>query len=655
MTQTRKLSLKSLLICQLLLGAMIPALLLSSLLISEFRAIQTEEQIKKQRAQTEKAILHVEFELEKLSLQLQQLSENSNAALATSSGIFAQNARNSLVQIAAQHSLAKAVLLVDTASWIVEAVPVEAMLLSMTPLQPSLSTLLAQDYAAKNSTFILSSAELAETLLPNYSMQNQYITEFVVIQIPLKLSDSTISDPRSKLTGIIVALLPLNNIKTLLEQYSPDATLRNIYWQRQGLINPSSNLDDKIITVAPLSVPGLASALNIEFATDKATVLSAITALTYRFAIITALFLFLLLAVGWFFVRLELKPIKALSRLVERYADGDLHQPRRHFPLSEFDKIAGVLHEMAVKLRENQELLESRVEQRTNELQRAVIELNQINTELVKTQQQLIESEKQSQIGILVAGVAREITAPITKSLSAVTALQQENLSIARAMNNSVLKRSSLENYLKESTLSIEQLSQHMRRAEELIQSFKAVAVDQSSEQRRNFNLYDYMQQILLSLRYELGQYRVKVDIKGDKIMVVQSYPGSFSRILTNLVLNSLQHGFDNETAQLITISFGILPDGNLQVIYSDDGRGMTKEVLARIFEPFFTTAQQTGGSGLGLSIVYNMVTQKLNGSLVCDSEPGKGCKFVLTLPVRIVIKHRTALVNSISEPGTLD
>jgi signal transduction histidine kinase len=105
----------------------------------------------------------------------------------------------------------------------------------------------------------------------------------------------------------------------------------------------------------------------------------------------------------------------------------------------------------------------------------------------------------------------------------------------------------------------------------------------------------------------------------------------------------------------VLTISFSTLPDGNLHIIYSDDGRGMTKEVLARIFEPFFTTSQQTGGSGLGLSIVYNMVTQKLNGSVECDSEPGKGCKFSLTLPVRIVIKNRKAMESSISEPRTID
>ena len=256
-------------------------------------------------------------------------------------------------------------------------------------------------------------------------------------------------------------------------------------------------------------------------------------------------------------------------------------------------------------------------------------------------QQQLIESAKLSQIGILVAGVAREITAPVTKSLEAADALQQEHLLIGQAMQNNVLKRSVFENYLQGSTVNISRLSQHLRRADELIQSFKAVAVDQSSEQRRNFILYDYLQQVLLSLRYELSDYDVKPDIKGDKILVLQSYPGSFSRILTNLVLNSLQHGFKTKQAQSIVIEYSILSDGQLQIQYRDNGVGMSEAVLARIFEPFYTTAQQNGGSGLGLSIVYNLVTQQLKGSIICESQPDHGTTFTITLPVRIVVKYR--------------
>lgn len=644
-----KWSLKNLLITQFVLCAMIPALLLSSLLISEFRTIQTAEQIIKQRAQTEKALLQVEFELEKLALQLQQLTADSHAALAASSGIFAPNARNSLLQIADQHPLAKAVLLVDTTSWAVEAVPIDAMLLSLAPIESQLAALFEQDYTATKSTYLVSSAELTKSLLKattdkrplNPELNPEIIPDVIVMQLPLKLSDGTANDPRSRLTGAIVAFLPVHSIKALIEQYTADATLQNIYWQDQALLTTLSADEDRVLTSATLAVPGLATTLTIDFATSKTTVLSAITAMTYRYTLITFVFLTVVLLIGWFFVRLEVKPITSLNALVRRYAQGDLQQGQQYFPFSEFEQIAAVLHTMAVKLREHQELLEGRVEQRTIELQQAVTELNNTNAELVKMQQQLVEAAKLSQIGILVAGVAREITAPITKSLEATNALQQENLHINQAMQNNVLKRSVLENYIQESKMNIIQLNQHLRRADELIQSFKAVAVDQSVEQRRNFILYEYLQQVMLSLRYELGQYQVKIDIKGDQILVVQSYPGSFSHILTNLVLNSLQHGFSSDQPQSISIDFSVLADGQLQIIYRDDGAGMPEPVLNRIFEPFFSMAGQQGGSGLGLSIVYNLVTQRLKGSIVCESQLGHGATFIITLPIRIVVKHR--------------
>ncbi|MDX1391482.1 MAG: hypothetical protein R3241_03805, partial [Rheinheimera sp.] len=524
----RKLSLKNLLVVQFVLGAMIPTLLLSSLLISAFRTIQADEQIKKQRAETDKAVLQLSFELEKFALQLQQLSTDSNATLAASSGIFAQNARNRLLQIADQHPLAKAVLLIDKTSWIVEAVPVEAMVLSLQPLQSHLSELFAQDYAATSTTYVLSSDTLSQVLLAKADTQAVVAAELIVMQMPLKLTDTRDTDPRSKLTGALIALLPVHSIKAMLEQYAPDANLHNIYWQQRGLLTSSPPADDSVITRSQLHVPGLVMPLTIEFTTTKADALRAITTLTYRFALITAVFLLVILLIGWVFVQRQVKPITALSRLVERYTEGDLHQPRQHFVFTEFEQISAVLHTMGLKLKEHQDLLEGRVEQRTAQLQQAVTELNQMNTELMKTQQQLIESEKLSQIGILVAGVAREITAPITKSLDAITTIQHQQVQLDQAVKTSTLKKSTFDAYLRESKHAVTLLHQHLQRAEELIQSFKAVAVDQSSEQRRNFNLYDYLQQIILSLRYELGQQDVKVEIKGDKMMVLQSYPGSF-------------------------------------------------------------------------------------------------------------------------------
>uniref|UniRef100_A0A486XJT4 histidine kinase n=1 Tax=Rheinheimera sp. BAL341 TaxID=1708203 RepID=A0A486XJT4_9GAMM len=634
------LSFKHLLALQFVLGALIPALLLSGLLIFEFRGIQTDEQIKIQSAQTEKAVLQLSSELEKLALQLEQLSLDANVALAASSGIFAPNARTSLLKLAAQHPLASAILLVDNNFWVAEAVPVNAMVLPLAPLHTSLSNLYQADYSAHDQTILLDAAEFNPLLTAEH--QEPQLSQWILMLLPLKLADTAAEiDPRSKLSGVLVALVSLQQIKQYLNTYSPHAELLNIYWQNTPLLPELPQDIDSVVSRAKLNIPGLAQTLEISFSTSRERALQPITDLTYRFALITALFSIVLLIAAWLFVRREIKPIAELSGVVQRYADGDLTQPQQHFLYAEFEHIASVLHSMAVKLSEHQYLLEGKVRQRTEELQLAVENLNTMNGQLVKTQQHLIEAEKSSQIGILVAGVAREISAPVSKGLQALYLLQQQNMKITNAVKHNALKRSALENYLADSSQAIKQLGYQLKKAEELILSFKAMAVDQSSEQRRNFNLYDYLYSVILNLRYELGHYQVKVDIQGDKIMIIQSLPGSFSRILTNLILNSLQHGFEPQQQHSISISYKLLPDGLLQLTYHDDGAGITPEVQQRMFEPFFTTAQQEGGSGLGLSIVYNLVTQQLKGKVTCHSEPGHGATFILTLPVRVVIKPR--------------
>lgn len=634
-----RFSFKQLLITQFVLGAMIPTLLLSSLLIAAFRDIQTEEQIEKQAAQTQSAVLQLEFELEKLSLQLQQLAKDSNVALAASSGVFAPDARNNMLSVAQQHPLASGLLLLDSKYWVAEAIPISAMVLPISPLQPELTKLYQADYTAVNTTVLLEADQFSELLLPAPNRPGS--SHWLVMFLPLKLADSTGIDPRSKLSGALVALISAEQLNTRLQQYLPDARLLNIYWQQQALLPDVAPLDDSVVTRTSLTVPATDLSLSVVVASSRQQALQPITELTYRFVQITLLFLVILLVTGWLFVRREIRPLAQLSDLVAGYAKGELTQPVQQFPYIEFDSIASVLQNMAQTLSEHQHSLEAKVTQRTAELQRAVADLHQTNTTLIKTQQQLIEAEKSSQIGILVAGIAREITAPVSSSMRAVSALDTQHTQIIAAVRQSTLKRSELEQYLRFTADAIEQLGLQLKRAQELLQSFNAMAVDQSREQKRNFNLYDYLHDVVLNLRYELGQYQVKTDIIGDKVMVVQSYPGSFSRILTNLILNSLEHGFDRQQKHHISISYQLLENGLLELRYQDDGAGMTAEVMQRMYEPFFTTAQQEGGSGLGLSIVHSLVTQQLKGTINCNSTPGNGCTFILTLPVRVVIKPR--------------
>jgi signal transduction histidine kinase len=172
-----------------------------------------------------------------------------------------------------------------------------------------------------------------------------------------------------------------------------------------------------------------------------------------------------------------------------------------------------------------------------------------------------------------------------------------------------------------------------MERAAELISSFKQVAVDQSSEEKRFFNLKDYIGEVLLSLRpkYKKTGHGIEVNCSGD--LEIFSYPGAYSQIVSNLVINSLIHGFEGaEKGQMI---FDISrKDKMVRFVYRDTGVGMTEEQISKVFDPFYTTKRGKGGTGLGMSIVFNLVTQTLEGTIQCNSTSGKGVEFTMKLPV---------------------
>lgn len=253
--------------------------------------------------------------------------------------------------------------------------------------------------------------------------------------------------------------------------------------------------------------------------------------------------------------------------------------------------------------------------------------------QLRHTQADLIQAEKMASLGGLVAGVAHEINTPVGIALSAASTLSRLTGEIRTAFDAERMRRSDLVTYLGLAEESSQLILGNATRAAELIRSFKRVSVDQASEARRRFLLAPYLNEILVSLSPNLKRQAVKVTVDCPEDLELDTFPGALSQVITNCVINSLIHGFEDQPGGALRIDVSQTTGDLIEIRYSDDGKGIPAGDLGKIFDPFFTTRRSTGGSGLGLHIAYNLVASTLKGEISVASQPGKGAAFTIRIP----------------------
>lgn len=273
--------------------------------------------------------------------------------------------------------------------------------------------------------------------------------------------------------------------------------------------------------------------------------------------------------------------------------------------------------------------LEKTIDERTRDLQQSMDRLQQ-------TQNQLIESEKLAALGGLVAGVAHEVNTPLGIAVTATSVIQEVNKELNDAFSSQTLTSTQFAELIQRMTDSSNMLESNLNRAAKLIKDFKQTAVDQVSEQRSQFNVYQVLDALIASLHSETRKVPVAPVIEGDSQLMMNSLPGVLTQIFANLIMNSVHHAFmDTESAQ-ISIKFHEQSD-NVIFEYQDNGCGVEPALHQKIFEPFFTSKRGKGGSGLGLNIVFNLLNKKLHGELVFESQVGHGVHYTITMPKHLL------------------
>lgn len=259
-------------------------------------------------------------------------------------------------------------------------------------------------------------------------------------------------------------------------------------------------------------------------------------------------------------------------------------------------------------------------------------ELQEANRMLAKTHRHLLQREKMALLGSLVAGVAHEINTPIGIIVTCSSMLARDSRQARDSYWEQTMSEEGLQEFLHNAEQSAELIQSNATRAADLVTAFKQVAVDQSVEELREINVAKYLSEAIASLSPVLKRASVSVDVTGPDDLMITTYPGALVQVVTNLVQNSIKHGFESRSGH-IHIRFDKI-DGQVLLVYSDNGSGIKQDLRDKVFEPFFTTKRDKGGSGLGLHILHNLVTSTLKGSVrIEDPEAERGVRFVIEFP----------------------
>ena len=361
----------------------------------------------------------------------------------------------------------------------------------------------------------------------------------------------------------------------------------------------------------------------------------------------TAILIFL---VGRFFDRILSKPLFAIAQAAGGIDPKQLRNeplPVKPGPPDELDVISTAINRLAAEVSSTvgaldalNKDLESQVTQRTQALQTAVDDLDHqrqgLNTALEQlraAQASLVESEKMASLGGLVAGIAHEINTPVGLGLTGSSHFKYMIDQIEGKFRAGELEETDFERFIVDSKELSRSIFVSLEKAAALVRSFKLVAVDQGSDELRRFGPREYINDIVLTHQPVLRRAKASLTLECDAALEIESFPGAWSQIVSNLINNSIVHGFDaNPPDPQIHIAVSEAANETV-LVYRDNGKGMTEAVARKVFDPFFTTNRQGGGSGLGMHIVYNLVSQQLHGRIQLQTTPGLGVTFTIRLP----------------------
>lgn len=443
-----------------------------------------------------------------------------------------------------------------------------------------------------------------------------------------------------------VELKELNSVTDI----NPKLTIKKVSYD--GFINSFLAQRLPFITIDKL-IPGRKVAVEVNINSNE--VFSAIDRFYKQLFTAFVLVLIATLLIGMWFSKQITNPITVLNKKVGEVAEGQKgveiefkdRDPTEIVTLSvNIRKMAqslwrmnedleGIVEERTAQLKRLTENLELAVDERTREFQEANTQLLGALEDLQDAQNELVKAEKMASLGELVAGVAHEINTPLGVAVTGVSQAISQLNTLEKNKNSGSLTANSFDQYILDNRNLLILMTEQLNVASTLIKNFKEVAVDQNNFDVRDLNLHDYLNKVFDTVKPKYKPTNIQLKLTCPSGINISTRPGAFSQVISNLLINALIHGYEKNDRGVVNVICRT-DDDSVTISIEDDGVGIAKDNIEKIFDPFYTTKRGQGGSGLGLSIVFNIVTEALQGKIEVKSELGKGSQFVIEIPTRL-------------------
>ncbi|WP_375749235.1 sensor histidine kinase [Vibrio sp. HN007] len=602
--------------------AIIPAAVLSVLLIITLQSDLEQKGYDFAQFQANLLADKISSELDTLTSNLIKVAADNDVSAAAKSSVFASNALTKIENSLLSEELDSGAIIFDREWEATEATPIEWLLVDSSYLPPA-------DNLDANK---VKEVQFQILNLPDPDFSKTELIPTIVFYVPLHL-DTLIEAPASTHTGTLALLRPVSSVVKTISDNTLEASLLSLELNDISIYKSSESPSGFIRNESVRSAKGNLK-LSVEVGVPFAPIKDQVKQYTVKLTIGLIAALIVISIISFLGIRKLLSPYQEVTKAVETLSLGNYQQINASPKYREPAQIIGLLNVLQQRVISDQSELERMVEKRTQQLSTANLELEQTLEEVRDLQEHLVESEKNAQLGKLVAGVAHELNTPMGNSMTAMSILSEQLTILESKYSAATLTSDEMKMHLEACIEAIPLIESNLQRSASLVRTFKEVSVENVTGNKREFVVGDYLSEVFGTLSSEIDKYKVSFEINGDQDLAIYTDAGALGRVISQLILNSLSHGFSPESEHHIVLNYQ-KSGSDLVINFVDDGRGTDEETLTRIFDPFYTTERHSGHIGLGLHIVYNVVCQKLSGSIrATRSTETSGLMFQITIPI---------------------